>query len=62
MPSLSFNAPVVAEKAFKQQASTAPQIPLAKGGINPQTLPPKPSLVKMPEIRLPNMPLPPTPK
>ena len=61
MPSLTFNAPVVAEKVFKQQTMVMPEIPLAKGGINPEILPPKPSLVKMPEIRLPQMPLPPTP-
>jgi len=57
-----FNAPIVAEKAFKQQTMTAPEIPLAKGGINPMILPSKPSTVKMPEIRLPSMPLPLTPK
>jgi hypothetical protein len=43
-----FNAPIVAEKAFKQQTMIAPEIPLAKGGINPLTLPAKPSTIKMP--------------
>lgn len=57
-----FNAPIVAEKAFKHQTMIATEIPLAKGGITPQTLPPKPSFIKMPDIRLPSMPLPPTPK
>lgn len=61
MPSLTFSAPIVAEKVFKQQTMMMPEIPLAKGGITPQTLPPKPSLLKMPEIRIPSMPLPPTP-
>lgn len=48
MPTLSFSAPVVAEKAFKQPTMQMPEIPLAKGGIAAQTLPPKPSLIKMP--------------
>jgi splicing factor 3B subunit 4 len=48
MPTLSFSAPIVAEKAFKQPIMQMPDIPLAKGGIAPQSLPPKPSLVKMP--------------
>jgi hypothetical protein len=60
MPSLVFNAPIIAEKAFKQQP-VATEIPLAKGGINLLVLPPKPSLIKMPDIKLPQMPLPPTP-
>lgn len=62
MPSLTFSAPVIAEKVIKQQTMVMPEVPLAKGGINPETLSSKPSLVKMPEIRLPSMPLPPTPK
>lgn len=61
MPSLVFNAPIIAEKAFRQQPIVA-DIPLAKGGINPLALPPKPSLIKMPDIKLPQMPLPPTPQ
>lgn len=60
MPSLVFNAPVIAEKAFKQPTIAA-EIPLARGGINQLTLPPKPALVRMPDIKLPQMPLPPTP-
>ena len=48
MPSLNFSAPVVAEKAFKQQAMVMPEVPLAKGGIKTETLAAKPSLVKMP--------------
>lgn len=62
MPSLVVNAPIIAEKIFKQQPIIAPEIPLARGGINPLSLPPKPLLVKMPDIKLPPMPLPPTPK
>lgn len=60
MPSLVFNAPVIAEKVFKQPTISA-EIPLARGGINQLTLPPKPALVRMPDIKLPQMPLPPTP-
>jgi hypothetical protein len=60
MPTLVFNAPIIAEKAFRQQPIA--DIPLAKGGINPLTLPPKPALIKMPDIKLPQMPLPPTPQ
>ena len=48
MPSLSFSAPIVAEKALKQQAIVMPEVPLAKGGIKADILPSKPSLVKMP--------------
>ena len=62
MPSLMLNAPIIAQKVFKSQPILAPEIPLAKGGINPLALPPKPSLIKMPDIKLPPMPLPPTPK
>lgn len=60
MPSLVFNTPLIAEKVFKQPIIVS-EIPLAKGGINPLTLPPKPALIKMPDIKLPQMPLPPTP-
>ena len=60
-PTVQMNAPLVAERQFKE-AMGGGDIPLAKGGINPMTLPAKPSIVKMPEIKLPNMPLPPTPK
>jgi hypothetical protein len=61
MPSIVFSTPLIAEKVLKQQQSLAPEIPLAKGGINPNLLPTKPSLIKMPDIKLPQMPLPPTP-
>jgi hypothetical protein len=61
MPSIVFSTPLIAEKTFKQQPILAPEIPLAKGGINTNLLLSKPSLVKMPDIKLPQMPLPPTP-
>lgn len=60
MPTLVFNAPLVAEKAYRHQPIS--DIPLARGGINPLAVPPKPSLLKMPEIKLPQMPLPPAPQ
>lgn len=60
MPSLVFNAPIIVEKAYKQPSIGA-EIPLAKGGINPLNLPPKPALIRMPDIKLPQMPLPPAP-
>jgi splicing factor 3B subunit 4 len=49
------------QKAIKPQPFV-PALPLAKGGINPMVLPPKPALVKMPEIRLPQLPFPPPPQ
>jgi splicing factor 3B subunit 4 len=58
MPSLMFNAPIVAEKAFKQQTLVTPDIPLAKGGITQVAMLNKPSMIKMPEIRLPPVPIP----
>lgn len=60
-PPIQMNATLIAEKNFRD-SSGGPAIPLAKGGINPTTLPAKPSVVKMPEIKLPTVPLPPTPK
>jgi hypothetical protein len=63
MPSLVFNAPI-GDKSNKQQILVNPEIPLAKGGIKQGLIPPpKPSLIKMmPDIKLPPMPLPPTPQ
>lgn len=61
MPTVMFNTPLVAEKAIKPQPFV-PALPLAKGGINLMVLPPKPALVKMPEIRLPQLPFPPPPQ
>ncbi len=63
MPSLIFNPPILSDKNMKHPM-IAPEIPLAKGGINMALVPPpKPSLIRMmPDIKLPPMPLPPTPK
>jgi hypothetical protein len=63
MPSLMLNPSTTYVDKSTKPIIIAPDIPLARGGINPLSLPPKPNMIKMPDIKLPPMPLlPQTPK